>query len=95
MTLKMMKSTAAATKRKTSSSLLPPSLVLAATVLMVIAAIATLITLALSVIATEFSSSLGGISVLGIGASPSLVAKGISDPNERSIGDPNEVVLRR
>jgi hypothetical protein len=51
-----------------------------------------LITLALSVSTIEFSSE---VSVLGIGTSPSILAKGVGDPNEYSISDPDEVVLRR
>jgi hypothetical protein len=66
----------------------------ATTVLMMLAASAAgLLTLALSVIATE-SSSLGGVSVLGIATtSSSSLAKLYIDPDERSIGDPNEIVL--
>jgi hypothetical protein len=90
------KTSATATRRKkTSASCLPRPLVLAATVLLIIAAVAGLITLALCVIVTE-SSSLGGVSVLGIGtSSSSVLAKGYIDPDLRSYGDPNEVVLRR
>jgi hypothetical protein len=52
----MMTSTAA-TRKKTSSTsrLLPPSLVLAATVFLVIAAVAGLLTLALSAVATAYT----------------------------------------
>jgi hypothetical protein len=56
--------------------------------------------LSMAAIASSSSSSPSSVlsenSVFGIGTlSSSSLVKGVQDPNEYTIGDPNEIVLRR
>jgi hypothetical protein len=86
-----MESAAAETTTKKISPRLPPSLVFAAALVTMIAAIAGLITLTLSMIATQSSSSsLASSTTMVLRSLSSPTLKAYIDPDLFSYEDPNE-----
>ena len=96
MKLKMVSAAAETrTTKKTSPHHAPSLVILAATVVLVIAAIAGLITLTLSVISIDSTSSFASQTTMVLGSISSPTLKAYDDPDIFSIGDPNESVLSR